>query len=166
MMLTSELVDESSVFRGEITRGRGEVAGVSIQWWSTANMANVPRQFGNFADIVDGVLQSMTIWLDSRVTLQDFLERYGYPDKFTAYMTPSDPQHVSVTLYYASHGFTAELMLLPEDVRLRPETEILYIGYFQAAPVQEFLDLATYGAAAVEETAQGWQGYGPIQLIP
>ena len=166
LLLTSELVDQSTMFRGEITRGRGEVIGVSIQWWSTANMATVPRQFGNFADIVDGVLQAMTIGLDSKVTLQDLLEQYGYPDKFTAYMTPSYPRDVSVALYYASHGFIAELILAPEDVALRPETDILYIAYFRVAPVDEFLDLATYGAAAIEETAQDWQGYGPIQLIP
>ena len=164
---TSELVDQATVFRGAITMGpRSEVVGVSVQWWSPANMANLPRQLGNFADIVDGLLQSMTIWLDSEVTLQDLLERYGSPDKFTAYRQPGGPQHVSVTLYFASHGFTAELILPWGDVRLRPESEILYVRYLPVAPLDEFLDLATYGASAIEETSQDWQGYGPIELVP
>jgi hypothetical protein len=76
---TSELVDQTSIFRGEVTRGRGEVVGTTIQWWSTANMSNSPRQFGNHSVIKDGMLQYMTIWLDCEVTLEDLLERYGPP---------------------------------------------------------------------------------------
>ncbi|NIO68352.1 MAG: hypothetical protein GTN71_04700, partial [Anaerolineae bacterium] len=82
---TSELVDQTTLFRGDITRGTGQVVGVSVQWWSRADMAGVPRQFGNDFTLEDGVLQYMTIFLDVEVTLEDLLERYGPPEKFTAW---------------------------------------------------------------------------------
>ncbi|NIO00126.1 MAG: hypothetical protein GTN93_33480, partial [Anaerolineae bacterium] len=53
---TSELVDRSTLFRGKTTRATGEIVGETVQWWSTADMANAPRQFGNRMHIVDGLL--------------------------------------------------------------------------------------------------------------
>lgn len=169
LLRTSELVDQSSIFRGEVTRGRGEVVGTTIQWWSTANVSNLPRQFGNDSVIKEGLLQHMTIWLDAEVTVQDLMERYGVPDNFTAWLEPVDPPRVKVTLFYPRYGFQATLIIPRDDVRLRPETEIVRVWYFRSASRMEgYLRLCRevgYPSAS-EDTLQDWHGYGPIDLIP
>ena len=165
---TSELVDRSTLFRGDVTSGRGDVVGVTLQWWSTADMANVPRQFGNSIVIKDGLVQYMTIWLDVEVTVEDLLDRYGPPDKFSAYMVGVHPAWVELTLYYPGSGFAAELTIPPDDVRLTPESEVLSVWYFRAAPLEEFFELSRgIGYPTVsDDVLQDWQGYGPIELIP
>ena len=166
---SSQLVDQSSIFRGQVTRGRGEVVGTTIQWWSTANMSTLPRQLGNDSVIMAGVLQYMTIWLDSGVTLQDLLERYGAPAKFTAWMEPVDPPHVRVTLFYPRHGFEATLIIPQDDAHLRPGSGIVTVWYFRSASqMAGYLRLCReigYPCAS-EDTLQDWQGYGAIDLIP
>ena len=166
---SSELVDQSSIFRGEVTRDRGEVVGTTMQWWSTANMSSLPRQLGNNSVIMQGLLQYLTIWLDSEVTLQDLLERYGDPDKFTAWLEPVDPPRVVVVLLYPRHGFEATLTIPRDDVQLRPESEIVRVWYFRSASqIEDYLRLCReigYPCAS-EDTLQEWHGYGPIDLIP
>ena len=166
---SSELVDQSSIFRGELTRDRGEVVGTTIQWWSTANMSNVPRQFGNDCLIMEGLLQGSIIWLDSEVTLQDLLERYGAPAKFTAWMEGVESPYVKVTLFYPRHGFEATLIIRQGEVELRPESEIVRVWYFRSASqIEDYLRLCReigYPCAS-EDTLQEWHGYGPIDLIP
>jgi hypothetical protein len=165
---TSELVDQTTLFRGDITRGTGQVVGVSVQWWSRADMAGVPRQFGNDFTLEGGVLQYMTIFLDVEVTLEDLLERYGAPEKFTAWHEGVEVSYVRVTLYYPNHGFTGTLTISRYEPQLRPETEVLRVWYFQPAPLEEFLELSRdIGYPTVsDEVLQDWHGYGPIELIP
>ncbi len=165
---SSTLVDQSCIFRGEVTRGRGEVVGTTMQWWSTANMSNAPRQLGNDCVIMEGLLQHLTIWLDYEVTLEDLLERYGAPDKFSAWMEPVDPPHVKVTLLYPGHGFESTLLIPQDDVQLRPDSQVVRVWYFRAASgIEEYLHLCHevgYPTAS-EDTLQDWRGYGPIDLI-
>jgi hypothetical protein len=124
---SSKLVEQSSIFRGEVTRDRGEVVGTTIQWWSTANTSNLPRQFGNHSVIKDGMLQYMTIWVDSEVTVQDLLERHGPPAKFTAWLEGVESPYVKVTLFYPRHGFEATLIIRQGEVELRPDGEIVSV---------------------------------------
>ncbi len=165
---TSELVDRSTLFRGHVTSGRGDVVGVTLQWWSTADMANVPRQFGNSIVIKDGLAQYMTIWLDVEVTLQGLLERYGPPESFTAWREGVEVSYVKVTLYYPRHGFTATLTIPPYDVQLTPESEVVRVWYFRAAALEEFLALTRDSGypTVSEDILQVWHGYGPMELIP
>lgn len=165
---TSELVDRSTLFRGDVTSGRGDVVGVMLQWWSAADMANVPRQLGNSIVIKDGLVQYMTIWLDVEVTLQGLLERYGSPEKFTAWWEGVEVSYVKVTLYYPRHGFTTTLIIPPYDVQLTPESEVVGVWYFRAAPLEEFFELSReIGYPTVsDDVLQDWQGYGPMELIP
>jgi len=166
---SSELVDQSSIFRGEVTRGRGEVVGRTIQWWSTANMSNVPRQLGNDCVIEEGTLQHMTIWVDSEITLQDLLERYGPPAKFTAWFEGVESPYVRVTLFYPRHGFEATLIIRQGEVELRPDGEIVSVWYFKSASqIEDYLRLCREIGypCAVEDTLQDWHGYGPIDLVP
>jgi hypothetical protein len=165
---SSELVDQASIFRGEVTRDRGEVVGTTIQWWSTANMSNVPRQFGNDCLITEGLLQDLIIWLDSEVTLEDLLERYGAPVKFTAWMEGVESRYVKVTLLYPRYGFEATLIIRQGEVELRPDSEIVRVWYFRSASqLDEYLRLCReIGNLWSEDTLQDWHGYGPIDLIP
>ncbi|HUW96182.1 MAG TPA: hypothetical protein VMW58_10380 [Anaerolineae bacterium] len=166
---SSELVDQSSIFRGDMTRGRGEVVGTTIQWWSTANMSNVPRQFGNRSVIKDGMLQYMTIWVDSEVTLQDLLETYGAPAKFTAWLEGVESPYVRVTLFYPRHGFEATLIIRQGEVELTPDGEIVSVWYFRSASqIEDYLRLCRDIGypCAVEDTLQDWHGYGPLDLVP
>jgi len=168
-LLSSELVDQSSIFRGAVTLGTGEVVGTTIQWWSGANMSSVPRQFGNDFIIEDGLLQHMTIWVDCEATLQDLLERYGAPDNFTAWMLPYAPPNVKVTLFYPRHGFECTLLIAQDDVQLRPDSQIVRVWYFRSASqTREYLRLSRdigYRTGG-EDTLQDWHGYGPIELVP
>jgi hypothetical protein len=166
---SSDLVDQSCIFRGQVTRGSGEVVGTTIQWWSTANMSNVPRQFGNDCTIEDGLLQHMTIWLDCEVTLEDLLERYGAPAKFTAWLEGVESPYVKVTLFYPGHGFEATLIVRQGEIELRPDSEIVRVWYFRSASRMEdyFRMYREVGhPSAVEDTLQDWHGYGPIDLVP
>ena len=165
---SSELVDQSCIFRGQVTRGSGEVVGTTIQWWSTANMSNVPRQFGNDCTIEDGLLQHMTIWLDCEVTLEDLLQRYGAPAKFTAWREGVERSYVKVSLFYPRDGFEAILIIPHDDVQLRQDSEIVRVWYFRSASqLDEYLRLCReIGNLWSEDTLQDWHGYGPIDLIP
>ncbi len=167
-VLTSELVDQSTLFRGKTTRASGEVVGETVQWWSTADMANAPRQFGNRMHIVDGLLEHLTVFLDVDVTLEDLLERYGPPEKFTAWHEGVEVWYVKVTLYYPRDGFMTTLIIPPHDAQLRPESEVVTVWYFQRAPLEEFLELSRdIGYPTVsDEVLQDWHGYGPIELRP
>jgi hypothetical protein len=165
---SSELVDQSSIFRGEVTRDRGEVVGTTIQWWSAANMSNVPRQFGNDCLIMGGFLQDLIIWLDSQVTLQDLLERYGEPAKFTAWLEGVESPYVKVTLFYPRRGFEATLIIRQGEVELRPDSEIARVWYFRSASqMDEYFRLRReIGYQWSEDLLQDWHGYGPIDLVP
>ena len=166
---SSELVDQSSIFRGDMTRGRGEVVGTTTQWWSTANMSSLPRQFGNDCVIMQGVVQHLTIWVDSEVTVRDLLERYGAPDKFTAWREGVERSYVKVSLFYPRDGFEAILIIPHYDVQLRPESQIVRVWYSRSASqIDEYLRLCREMGypCAVEDTLQDWHGYGPIDLVP
>jgi hypothetical protein len=162
---TSELVDQTTLFRGDITRGTGEVVGVSVQWWSRADMAGVPRQFGNSFSIKGGVLQDMKIFLDYEVTLEELLSRYGEPHKWSTSWVSLHVPDVDVKLYYPNHGLTVWLRLPADDVWLRPENKVRRVRYSRVVPLDQFLELGPeigYFYADEEESLREWQGYGIV----
>ncbi len=162
---TSELVDQTTLFRGDITRGTGEVVGVSVQWWSRADTAGVPRQFGNDFSIKDGVLQYMMIFLDYEVTLEELLSRYGEPHKWSTSWVSLHIPDVDVKLYYPNHGLTAWLRLPADDVWLRPENRVRRVRYSRVVPLEDFLELGPeigYFLPGQEEALRDWQGYGIV----
>ncbi len=162
---TSELVDQSTLFRGDITRGTGEVVGVGVHWWSRADMAGVPRQFGNSVSIEDGVLRRIMVFLDYEVTLADLLGRYGAPRKWSSSWVSLHIPDMDVELYYPNHGFTAWLRLPADDVWLRPESKIRRVRYCRVVPLEEFLELgpeAGYFLADELESLRDWEGYGMV----
>ncbi|HUS69347.1 MAG TPA: hypothetical protein VM075_01050 [Anaerolineae bacterium] len=162
---TSRYVDPRTVYRGDMSRG-GKVVGVGIQWRSTA--ADSRGVDSNIFDIEGGLLQSITIYPDCDVSLQDLLQKYGGPDKFTAHVEGVEHPYVAVTLYYPTHGFTADLQLPPDDTSLRPDSKVVRVWYFRAAPIRRFIQLGCdlgYWSSTPEEWlqfARDWQGYATI----
>ena len=162
---SSELVDRTTIYRGDITLGSGKVVGVTLQWWSTADMAWSPRQFGNEFDMRNGVVQEIMVFLDCEVTLADLLERYGDPHRWRADWVAPDIPDVDVTLYYPNHGFTAWLRLPAGDRWLRPENKVLEVRYTRMVPPEDFLELgpeAGYFDAYEAESLRDWKGYGIV----
>ena len=167
-LATSELVDQSTLFRGDLTSGLGEVVGVAVQWWSRADMASGPSPLGNHLSIRDGVLHNMIIGLDVEVTLQDLLERYGPPDKFSAWAEGVEVPYVNVSLYYPRHGLMVTVIIPLDDPQLTPESEAVQVWYFRTASLEDLL-VPTRDArypSVSEDTLQDWHGYGPIELVP
>ena len=164
---TSELVDQTTLFRGDITLGSGEVVGVSLQWWSSASMAGRRSQFPNDFGVMGGMLHDVSIFLDCEVTLADLLERYGEPHKWSyAWVAPDIPD-LDVALYYPNHGFTAHLTLPADDWWLRPGSRADLVRYYVVVPPEDFLDLgpeAGYFHAYRADSLRDWHGYGEIEL--
>ena len=163
---TSELVDPGSVIRGDRTSATEGVVGVGIRWRSTAARGRGANSFAVDA----GVLNHITIYPDYDLTLERLIERYGPPEKYVSHLSGYERQWVDVTLYYPTHGFTVYLMLRPDDATLKPESKVVSIWYFRAAPLERFLQLgweAGYFSsvpAGAEEFGHDWQGYGRVPL--
>ena len=169
-MRTSGFVNTQSVSRSthtRLTRGGDEVAGVSIWWCSRAGLC---RGRSNRFSTEGGVLDDITIRPDYPLTLERLFERYGPPEKYVANVPIGGPLYYDVTLYYPTHGFTAHLVVSYRDGTLQPEFQVGEVWYFQAAPLERFLELrceAGYGGCSLErslEFLRDWPGYGPIDL--
>lgn len=162
---SSELVDGTTLYRGDVTLGSGKVVGVTLQWWSTADMPWSPRQFGNEIMIRDGVVEEIMLFLDCEVTLGDLSERYGDPHRWRADWVAPDIPDVDATLYYPNHGFTAWLRLAAGDRSLRPENKVRRVRYSRVVPPEDFLELgpeAGYFDAYEAESLRDWRGYGIV----
>ena len=161
---TSGFVNPQTLFRSGVYRG-GERVGLSIEWGSAAGHG---RGYNDF--IVDGgVLKHIAIYPDYDLTLERLFERYSPPEKYVANLSGPEILYVEVTLFYPTHGFTAYLVLRPDDT-LQPESKVQSVWYFRAAPLERFLELrwqAGHVSSTPEESLQylhDWQGYGAIEL--
>jgi hypothetical protein len=164
---TSRLVDRASVFRGDVTNGSGAVVGAAVQWHSAAH---VQEAYGwNCIEVQDGLVQWIEAYLDFEVTLEDLLGKYGPPDGLIGGLTGVHFSEFRVTLYYPRHGFIAKLILPVDDRYLRPDSRVVSIWYFRAAPLEEFVELGCevgyLGGTADTwlESLRDWQGYGAIE---
>jgi len=164
-LTSSGLVNRSSVYRGTLSRG-GKTVGVSIQWLSTANVEGA--QSRNSFAIEDGVLQHMTICLDAEVSLAELIDRYGPPDKYVAGPSGIHFTSVRATLFYPEHGFIARVEVPVHEESLFPDTRVLSVWYFKAAPLESFLelgrDIGHFSATAQPGALSDWEGYGPIEV--
>jgi len=167
-MKATRFVDTRSVRRGSYTRltlSGEEVTGVIIYWRSSGGLSPC-----NDFSIEEGVLTDLTICPYPGVTLGRLIDRYGPPEKYVSHLSGYERQWVDVTLYYPTHGFTVYLMLRPDDATLKPESKVVSIWYFRAAPLERFLQLgweAGYFSsvpAGAEEFGHDWQGYGRVPL--
>jgi hypothetical protein len=162
---TSELVDQTTLYIRNRTDDTGEVVGVAVHWRSRANMAGVPRQFGNSFMVRDGVVQAIMVFLDCEVTLADLLERYGEPHRWSVTWVSLEMPDLDVTLYYPDHGFAAQLTLPADDTWLRPESSVDLVRYYVVVSPADFLELgpeAGYFYAYEADSLRDWQGYGIV----
>jgi len=167
---SSRFVDTRTVYRGRLSRGGGEVVGVSIQWRSTA--ARSSNVDSNDFLVEGGVLRGIIIYPDYDVTLESLLQRYGPPDKLHVMVTGRHVPMLQVTLFYPSYGFTATLELPADQLVLRPETTVIQVWYSKAGPLETFIQLGisylgTYLGTTPEQWSQSlrdWQGYGVMEV--
>jgi hypothetical protein len=162
---TSQLVDQTTLYIRDRTDATGEVVGLGVHWWSSANTAGARRQFGNNVMTKDGVVQEIMVFLDCEVTLADLLERYGDPHSWRTDWVAADIPDVDVTLYYPNHGFTAWLRLPADDTWLRPENKVRGVCYTRVVAPEDFLELgpeAGYFNAYEADSLRVWKGYGIV----
>jgi hypothetical protein len=160
---TSPFVQRTTIYRGRVTRS-GEMAGVSIDWLSTANVQGAHAV--NSFRVEGGVLRDIIVYLDSKATLKELLEVYGPPDGFSAGLTGVESTRVDVVLLYPEHGFIAFLSLPAHDPSLQPDSVLSWLWYFRAAPLDRFLvltrEVGFFSGSVEVESFWSWEGYGPI----
>jgi len=163
---SSRFVDTRTVYRGRLSRGGGEVVGVSIQWRSTA--ARSSNVDSNDFLVEGGVLRGIIIYPDYDVTLESLLQRYGPPAKYHVAITGRHLPVLRVRLFYPARGFTATLELPIDEPVLGPQSTVIQVWYSKAAPLESFIELGiSYLGSAPERWLQSlreWQGYGTIEV--
>jgi len=121
--------------------------------------------------IQDGVLSLMSMYVESDVTLEQVVGRFGTPDEFAAGLKMSGRIYALVTLFYREPGMILELHLYDDVPELKPETKVVRVWYFEPVPLEE--------AIAVQQGKKGepledfelewlgywhdWQGYGVVE---
>lgn len=161
----SELVDRTAVYQSDLTLGTGEVVGVSMQWWSSANTARTWREHPNEFIVKDDVLQDIAVFLDYEVTLGDLLTRYGSPHRWEVQWVSLDTLDIDVMLYYPTRGFTARVRLPSFGVSLEPSSEVRQVRYLRPLQNEDFLSLGPqvgYFPVDEAESLREWAGYGPV----
>jgi hypothetical protein len=150
-LATSEYVEPG------VEKGR-YVGGMEIRWYP-----RWPHRGQNIFDLQDGVLQIMRMQVDSSVTLEQLMDRYGPPDKIAS--------GEIVLLFYREFGMMLEFRL---DLELRSETEVLAVEYYEPAPLGDVLVTRAWGKgklrteeqrAVLEKWLRGWhdwEGYGRV----
>ena len=161
----SELVDRTTLYRSDLTLGTGEVVGVSMQWWSSANTARMWREYPNEFIVKDGVLEEIAVFLDCQVTVEDLLTRYGPPHRWEVQWVSLDTLDIDVILYYPTRGLTARLRLPSFGVWLGPASDVREVRYLRALRMEDFLSLGSqvgYFPADEVDSLREWTGYGPV----
>jgi hypothetical protein len=162
---TSGFVNAQTLYPGRLSRG-GQRVGVSMQWRSTTGRGSGSNSFA----IEDGVLKYIIIYPDYDLTLENLIDRYGTPGKFRVIIAGSGLPYLGVTLFYPTHGFTATVELPIDDAQLLPESIVSRVWYFQAAPLERFIELGCevgfLGSTPEKwlESLRDWQGYGAIEI--
>lgn len=165
LLRTSRYVDPESIYKDT------QWGPVAIWWqrrWQT--------QGENSFTVQDGVLEVMSMYLDSQVTVEQLMNRYGPPDKFAAdFSVHPEPVYIVVHLFYRELGMMLELRLSEDDRELSPEAEIVRIRYFEPAALDDLRVTLVWGKGRVleddqlellEQWLQGWhdwQGYGTLE---
>jgi len=162
---TSGFVNPQTLYPGRLSRG-GQRVGVSLQWRSIAGRGRGHNSF----TIEDGVLKYIIIYPDYDLTLESLIDRHGAPGKFLVIIAGSGLPYLSVTLFYPTHGFTATVELPIDDAQLLPESIVSRVWYFQAAPLDRFIELGCevgfLGSTPEKwlESLRDWKGYGTIEV--
>lgn len=157
----------SSDYVGPYTEYPGRFEGVTVVRWQRTWET---RRWNEF-DMRHGLLVLMGMYVDSGVTLERVVDRYGPPDKFEAGLKMSGQIYTLVSLFYHELGMMVDLHLSGDHPELKPHTTVVRVWYFEPSPLEE--------AIATVEGKKGepledferewldywhdWEGYGPVE---
>ena len=144
--------------------------GVLVMMWDRRGLGGQKNEF----QIQDDVLSLMSMYVDSDVTLEQVVNRYGAPSKFEAGLNLSGRVYTLVSLFYREDGMMLDLYLYDNVPQLKPETEVARVWYFEAVPLDEAIaTLQGKKGQALEdfelqwlEYWHDWEGYGVVEPDP
>ena len=144
--------------------------GVLVILWDRRGLGGQRNEF----QMQDHVLSLMSMYVDSDVTLEQVLNRYGAPSKFEAGLNLSGRVYTWVSLFYHEDGMMLDLYLYDNVPQLKPETEVARVSYFEAVPLDEAIaTLQGKKGQALEdfelqwlEYWHDWEGYGVVEPDP
>ena len=141
--------------------------GVLVLTWDRRGLGGQKNEF----QIQDDVLSLTSMYVDSDVTLEQVVNRYGAPDKFVADLYLSGRVYTLVGLFYREVGMILDLHLYDDVPQLKPETKVARVWYFEPVSLDEAIAvLAGKKGQALEDFEQeqlgywhDWQGYGVVE---
>jgi hypothetical protein len=129
---------------------------VLVLKWDRRGLGGQKNEF----QVQDGVLALMGMYVDSDVTLEQVVNRYGTPDSLRAGLKMSGRVYTVVSLFYQEAGMILQLHLYDEVPQLRPSTEVVRVWYFDPVPLEEAVAvLAGKKGQALEDFESEWLGY-------
>jgi hypothetical protein len=140
---------------------------VLIMKWDRRGLGGQKNEF----QIQDGVLSLMSMYLDSDVTVEQVVNRYGAPDKFAANLNMSGRVYTLIGLFYREVGMILDLYLYDDVPQLEPETNVARVWYFEPVSLEQAIAvLAGKKGQALEDFEleqlghwHDWQGYGVVE---
>ena len=141
--------------------------GLLIMLWDRRGLGGQKNEF----QIQDDVLSLMSMYVDSDVTLEQVLDKYGGPDKQAADLIMSGRVYTLVGLFYREVGMILDLYLYDDLPQLKPETKVVRVWYFEPVSLEEAIAvLARKKGQALEDFEleqlgywHDWQGYGVVE---
>lgn len=141
--------------------------GVLVMMWDRRGLGGQKNEF----QIQDDILSLMSMYVDSDVTLEQVVDRYGAPDKFAAGLRMSGRVHTVVGLFYREVGMILDVHLYDVVPHLKPDTKVVRAWYFEPVPLEEAIAvLAGKKGQSLEDFEleqldywHAWQGYGAVE---
>ena len=145
----------------------GPREGLTVLRWDRRGASGEENAF----DIQDGVLSLMTMYVDSDVTLEQVVGRYGTPDQFAAGLKMSGRMYTLVSLFYREPGMILELHLYEDVPELKPGTKVVRVWYFEPVPLDQAIATLEGKKGEPLEDFQlewlnhwhDWEGYGVVE---
>ena len=133
--------------------------GTEIRWWWKSRPWQQTETGPNSIFLVEGIVHDISLSVNSELTVEDILNKYGIPEA-TIYGSPPLPEepYMWMTLVYPTRGlqFRAEIITRNDPV-IKPSTRISEILYLP--PVDSTED---WLAAHSDINLQPWPGYGAL----
>jgi hypothetical protein len=142
--------------------------GVLVLTWDRRGLGGQKNEF----QIQGDVLSLTSMYVDSDVTLEQVVNRYGAPDKSAANLNLSGRVHTLVGLFYREVGMILDLYLYEDVPQLKPEAKVARVWYFEPVSLEEAIAvLAGKKGQPLEDFEleqlghwRDWQGYGAVEL--
>ena len=141
--------------------------GLLIMLWDRRGLDGQKNEF----QMQDDVLSLMSMYVDSDITLEQVLDRYGAPDNLRAGLKMSGRVYTVVSLFYREVGTILELHLYDELPLLKPDAKVVRVWYFEPAPLEQAVAVLAGKRGQAQEDFElewlahwhDWQGYGVVE---